>query len=319
MTWPLPSRGVRWAAIASLVANLVIIATGGLVRLTGSGLGCSSWPKCTPDAFTTTPEQGIHGLIEFGNRTLTGALLIIAAWAVLAVYELRRTSDGSRTLGVPLTFTRHPARRDLVALVWIQVAGILLQAVVGGMVVIFHLTWNLVGFHYLLSIVLVALMTVFVVRAHSTAAPRERAVGVPTAIITHIMTLVLTVTVVLGVFATGSGPHSGDLSQVQRTGIDAELIYHVHAVAAYLLFALTIAIVVLARSGPALLRRWSAALLLVELVQIAVGVTQARLALPVSLVLVHMVLAGALTSAGVGTVLALKQPRSAMTAESADR
>ncbi|MCD7101924.1 COX15/CtaA family protein [Pseudoclavibacter sp. 13-3] len=285
-----PGVGVRAAAIAALIANVVIVATGGLVRLTGSGLGCDTWPKCTPGAFTTTPEQGIHGLIEFGNRTLSGVMLVIALWGLIAVYS----------------GARH--RRDLIALAWTQAAGIIVQAVVGGMVVLFHLTWNLVGFHYILSIVLVAFMTIFAVRAHAPGGPRARAVRLPTLIVTHVMTLVLAVTVIVGVFATGSGPHSGDPSEVVRTGFDAELVYHVHAWSGYVLFALTIVVVVLSLREHAGFRRWAVALICVQIVQIVVGIAQARLHLPGTLVLVHMVLAAVLTAAAVATVLALKRP-----------
>lgn len=296
-----PGVGVRAAAIAALIANVVIIATGGLVRLTGSGLGCDTWPKCTPDAFTTTPEQGIHGLIEFGNRTLSGVMLIIALWGLIAVYR------GARR------------RRDLITLAWVQAAGIIVQAVVGGMVVLFHLTWNLVGFHYLLSIVLVAFMAVFAVRAHAPGGPRARAVRLPTLILTHVMTLVLAVTAVVGVFATGSGPHSGDPSEVVRTGFDAEFVYHVHAWSGYVLFALTLVVVVLSLREYVGFRKWAVALVCVQIVQIVVGVTQARLHLPGSLVLVHMVLAAVLTAAAVATVLALKRPTSEVDRAAAGR
>ncbi|GAA3937647.1 hypothetical protein GCM10022230_03760 [Pseudoclavibacter caeni] len=289
-----PPRPVRVAAIASLMANIGIVATGGLVRLTGSGLGCDTWPKCTPGSFTTTPAQGFHGLVEFGNRTLTGVLLIIAVWMLVAVYRRARE------------------RRDLVALAWVQIAGIIVQAVVGGMVVLFHLTWNLVGFHYLLSIALVAAMAILVARAHLPAGPRELVVARPVMILTHVMTLVLVVVVVLGVMATGSGPHSGDESRVLRTGIDAELVYHVHAWAAYTLFTLTAIMLVLALrtrgDGAARWRRWVGVLLAVQLVQMAVGIAQANLALPIGLVLVHMTLAALLTAASVAVVMALKAP-----------
>ena len=81
---------VRFTAWASLAANMLLILTGGLVRLTGSGLGCPTWPRCTDESWTNTSEMGIHGFIEFGNRTLTGVLMIVAVLAFLAVVRMAR-------------------------------------------------------------------------------------------------------------------------------------------------------------------------------------------------------------------------------------
>ena len=105
---------VRFLAVASLVANALLIFTGGLVRLTGSGLGCPTWPRCTPDSWTNTAEMGVHGIIEFGNRLLTFVLTVVAVLTFLSVLKLRE---------------EHP---KLFRLALLLLLGIPVQAVVGG-------------------------------------------------------------------------------------------------------------------------------------------------------------------------------------------
>ena len=97
-----PDGWVRATAWFSLAANALLVLTGGLVRLTGSGLGCPTWPKCTPESLTNTPEMGIHGYIEFGNRTLTFVLVVIAAAMFLSLWRLRRTHRSPFWLSVGL-------------------------------------------------------------------------------------------------------------------------------------------------------------------------------------------------------------------------
>ena len=145
----LPTRVTPWVrrlAVASLVANALLILTGGLVRLTGSGLGCPTWPMCTDESWTNTPEMGMHGVIEFGNRLLTFVLALVAVLTFLSVLRLRH---------------RH---RDLFLLALLLGLGIPLQAVVGGIVVHTGLNPWLVGVHYLLSSGMIALATVLVNR-----------------------------------------------------------------------------------------------------------------------------------------------------------
>ena len=287
-----PAPVVRLSAILSLIANVVIVFTGGLVRLTQSGLGCTTWPNCTPESLVWTPEQGVHGLIEFGNRTLTGVLVAVALFALWAVW------------------TRARSRRDLLALAWTQVIGILVQAVLGGVLVHVLLPWYLVGVHYVLSAALVALMSVFVHRSGQPELPRERVVALPVLVLTHATTGVLAVAVVVGTLATGSGPHSGDSSRILRTGFDATAVYHVHAWSGYVLFALTLAVLIaaVATRAPQRFTRAGSLLLAGELVQIAVGLWQVCNGLPIGLISVHLVLAALLVSAGTFLVLETKRP-----------
>jgi cytochrome c oxidase assembly protein subunit 15 len=131
----------RWA-VATLVANIVIVITGGLVRLTGSGLGCPTWPKCTKSSYVSHPELGYHGAIEFGNRLLTFALILVAALTLLSAI-LSRAQD-QRGSGVR----------------WLAAAlalGIPAQAVIGGLSVLYQLNPYVVALHLLVSMILICL------------------------------------------------------------------------------------------------------------------------------------------------------------------
>ena len=279
-------RRVRVVAWASLACQLLLIGTGGAVRLTGSGLGCPTWPQCVEGSYVSTPEMGLHGVIEFGNRLLTFVLVIVAVAAFLAVVRQRRV------------------RRDLFVLALVQGLSIPLQAVIGGVTVLVGLNPWIVGLHFVVSIALVALMTVFVVRV--LRGPRGRGLLAPRWYVrlAHVTSAVVAVVVLVGVVTTGAGPHAGDAA-TPRNGLDAALLEHLHAWPAYALFALTVVLVTVAwRRG--LPRRAVTGLLAVELVQIAVGLTQARTGLPPVLVGTHMVLAGVLVAVTTATVLSLR-------------
>lgn len=283
------SRALRISAWISFVLNVVIIATGGTVRLTGSGLGCSDWPVCTPGSLVPTPELGIHGLIEFGNRTISGPLLIAAILVLLLSWRIRR------------------ARRDLFAVSAIILGLVAAQALIGAFVVWLHLDANLVGVHYTISLIIVCVAAAFLVRMYEPPVPRELAVPKPFMILTHVTTLFMTITILIGVVTTGAGPHSGD-ADVVRTGFDASLLAHLHSWPGYASLALTIALAAWALTARLRPRRWSVALLAVLIVQILVGVYQARNGLPVLAVGVHMVLAALTAAAMTVVVLRLKRP-----------
>jgi len=290
----LPTTMTRWVRVVawlSLIVNIGIVGTGGLVRLTGSGMGCETWPYCTTESLIPTAELGIHGLIEFGNRTLTGVLIIVAALMFLAVLKL------------------EPRRRDLVRISFAIGVGIILQAVVGGVTVWLHLHPSIVGVHYLISAALVALATVLVFRVYAAPGPRVRAVSSGYAVLAHLTSAAVLVTVLFGILLTGSGPHAGDVAAA-RNGLDPILWQHIHAWPGYATFALTLALLVGAFRTPAELglRGAVALLLAVELVQIGVGLWQARTGLPIVLVNIHMVLAVCLVAAMTSVVLRLKRP-----------
>lgn len=340
-------RPLRVFAWLSFLAEVIIIGTGGAVRLTGSGLGCSEWPLCTPESLVPIYEvQGVHGIIEFGNRTMTGVVGLIA----LAVLLLTLHAIGGRRLvvralwfalggvvgatavyaatdpfGLPAaglmsavlliavivgavdSLRRTEKRRDLATLAWVVLAGVMAQAVVGGFAVLTDLNPLIVGFHYTSSLLLVCVTAAYLVRLSSVPGPRERAVPLWFAILTHVTGLALAITIVFGVLTTGSGPHSGD-ANVVRDGFDASVLAHVHSWPGYILAALVAVLTVSAwilRLEP---RRWLLVLVCAIIVQVAVGVWQAREGLPPLLVGVHMVLASLSAAAYTVVALRLKRP-----------
>ena len=287
-------RRVRVFAWLSFAFQLVLIGTGGAVRLTASGLGCPTWPQCTEGSFVNTPEMGIHGVIEFGNRLLTFVLAFITIAVFLAVVKYRRE------------------RRDLFLLTLFQGLSIPFQAVLGGITVLTGLNPYVVGAHFAVSIVLVALTTALVWRVYNGRRGERVA---PTWFLSaaHLTSLAVAVTVTVGILTTGSGPHAGDNSNpdkpAPRNGLDPELLQHVHSWPAYVTLGLTLLLLVGALVAVRGSRRWVVILLGIELVQTAVGITQARLGLPEVLVGVHMVLAGLLVAAMTAVVLSLRTSR----------
>jgi len=280
---------IRVFAWISFAVQTIIIGTGGAVRLTGSGLGCPTWPTCTPDSLVPTEELSYHSLIEFGNRMMTGVVGIVALVLVVLVWRIRRE------------------RRDLFVLAFIVGAGVVAQAIVGGITVWTGLNPFIVGFHYVSSLLLVCVCAAFIVRMDATPGPRELAVPGWYAGLTHATTGVLALTIVFGILTTGAGPHSGDAA-AGRNGFEAELLEHVHAWPGYALLALTVALLIGAWRLRLPTLRWTVVLLAAELVQIAVGLYQARNGLPPLAVGVHMVLAALTAATMTVVVLRLKRP-----------
>lgn len=283
------SRALRIFAWISFILNVAIIATGGTVRLTGSGLGCSDWPVCTPGSLVPTPELGIHGVIEFANRTISGPLLLAALIVVILTWRIRR------------------ARRDLWWLSLLISILIVVQAIVGAFVVWEELAAILVGFHYTASLVIVSLAAAFLSRAYETPGPRVRSTPRVFTVLTHLTTLLFAVTVFVGVLTTAAGPHSGDAAVI-REGVDASLLAHIHSWPAYALELLALLLLIWAAVSRLRPARWLVALNIGLLIQIGVGVLQSRTGLPPVAVGVHMVLAALLSAAMVLVVLRLRQP-----------
>ncbi|MGY5883475.1 COX15/CtaA family protein [Modestobacter lacusdianchii] len=255
-------------ALANVIANGVIVVTGGAVRLTGSGLGCPTWPECTDGSIRPTAELAGHGLIEFGNRLLTFVLVVIAFATVVAVFA--------------------SVRRDLRRLAVLSLLGIPAQALLGGVTVLTGLNPWTVAAHFLVSSVLVAIATVLWLRS------REPGVGQllvrrPFALLVTGVAATVAAVQVVGTVVTGSGPHSGD-PEAGRTGLDPELMSQLHADLVFLLVGLTIALLVglHATDAPGRVRRAARDLLVVELVQGVVGFVQYFTDLPELLVLLHM-------------------------------
>ncbi|MER3386658.1 MAG: COX15/CtaA family protein [Microcella pacifica] len=281
-------RRVRVIAWASLVSQILIVGTGGAVRLTGSGLGCPTWPRCTDDSFVATPEMGIHGIVEFGNRLLTFVLIVIALLAFLFVVRMRRE------------------RPELLRLTLALGLGIIAQAIIGGITVLTGLNSWIVGLHFVVSSVLVALAAVLVHRVYHGRATSRLAVPPPVRLLALATAVGVWVTVLVGIVVTGSGPHAGD-ADTPRNGLDPAVWQHVHSWPAYITAALSVLLLVAAmRVGHAPLRRAVLGLLAVEAVQMAVGLAQARLGLPELLVGTHMVLACVLVAALTHMLLTLR-------------
>ncbi len=273
-----------------LIGQIVLVGTGGLVRLTSSGLGCPTWPKCTADSLVNTPEMGIHGFIEFGNRVLSAGLGVVAIVAFIAILRLRKE------------------RSDLFWLTLLAGLMIPAQAVIGGLSVWSGLNPYVVGLHFVVSIVLVALCTAFVMRVYAVPGPRVRAVPGWYAGVAHLTSFFVALTIVFGILTTGSGPHAGD-ANAPRNGLNPEILEHVHAIPAYVTFALTLVLVVGSwrmRTTP--VHRYTLYLLAVEVMQIAVGLIQSNTGLPGILVGIHMMLAATLAAAMTSVVLSLKAP-----------
>jgi len=277
---------VRVVAWASLLAEILLVGTGGAVRLTGSGLGCPTWPRCTAASFSTTPAMGVHGVIEFGNRLLTFVLVIVAIAAVAAVAR------------------RWRSRKDLFGLALAQLLSIPAQAVIGGITVLTHLNPWLVAAHFLFSLTLVVAMTVFVHRSRVLPGPRSRSVGRPAAWLTASVAVLAAVVIALGVMTTGSGPHAGDAS-APRNGFDPVVLQQVHETFAWFLLAATVALLAVALRGRARLRP-VALLAGIEVVQLAVGITQVALGWAAGVTIVHVFLAACLTAATAAVVLATR-------------
>lgn len=279
---------VKVFAIATLVAQLLIVGTGGAVRLTGSGLGCPTWPTCTDESLIATPEMGINGAIEFGNRLLSIIVGLIAVAMFVLLLRIARE------------------RRDLFTLSILIGAGTVLQGLIGGLSVRVKLDPSVVGVHFVISAILVALSAVLVYRVFAGRRGTERVAPKWLAILVHATSALIAVTIVVGVLTTGSGPHAGD-DVSARNGLDPEVVQHVHSWPAYATFVATLVLVWGAvRTRERLLVRFSVLLLVIELVQIVVGVVQSRLGLPILLVGIHMVLACCLAAATAAVVLSLR-------------
>jgi heme a synthase len=251
-----------------LFLQSALVLTGGAVRLTGSGLGCPTWPECTPGSYTPVPYQAegqLHAWIEFGNRLLTFALLISALVAVIYVLKSRR--------------------KDLRSLAAGQVLGIIGQGVLGGITVLTDLHPLPVAGHLLLSMFLIAGATSIYSRRH---APQVK-VAAPTktvSVISQLHLAVAFIVLILGTLVTGSGPHAGD-EKAQRFGFDIRTVAILHADAVIFLVGITIALLVAASVAQST-KKAIYIFFVVTLAQGAIGYTQYLTGIPEALVAAHL-------------------------------
>jgi cytochrome c oxidase assembly protein subunit 15 len=265
---------LRRLALASLLANIGLVVTGGAVRLTGSGLGCPTWPRCTDTSYVTTGAMGTHGMIEFGNRTL-GVVVGLLALACVIVASCQQ-----------------PRRRALVVWSVLVLAGIPAQAVVGGITVLTRLNPWVVGCHFLASMAVIAAARHLWVRSAAIAEagmPAREAMAGPLAALVRLVVLSAAAVLAVGTVVTGSGPHAGD-ANARRTGLDPQEIAQLHADLVFLLLGLSVALWFALRAvdGAVPARRAASRLIGADLAQGAVGFVQYFTHLPVLAVGLHM-------------------------------
>ena len=270
--WTPKPRTVQRAALAALVMAVVIVVTGGAVRLTGSGLGCPTWPKCSEDSLTNTREMGIHGYIEFGNRMLTYVLSAAVGWAIIAARSAK------------------PYRRGLTRLGWAQFWVVMGNAVLGGIVVLVGLNPYTVAAHFLLSTALIAVATVMWQRTREGDSVPHPLVSKAVRQLVWALVAVTALLIAVGTVVTGAGPHAGDAREVERIPLDWENITRLHAVLAWIVVTLAFALWFVLRAvdapkGP--LHR-TRDLFLVLLTQGVIGYVQYFTDLPEILVGAHM-------------------------------
>jgi cytochrome c oxidase assembly protein subunit 15 len=282
-------RTLKRLAVATLVANVVIVVTGGAVRLTGSGLGCPTWPRCSSGSFVVHHALGMHGFIEFSNRMLTFVLaaLVIATW----VAALRQRP-------------RRPSIRRLATAVLV---GVPAQAALGGVTVLSDLNPWVVSLHLLLSLAIIAVAVTLVRRVDEEDRPPKPTVPRPVVLLTRTMYATVWAVLYVGTVVTGSGPHAGD-ENAPRTGLHPAAVSQLHADLVFLLVGLTVGTLVAFRAVHAPERAVRAAgwLLGIELAQGVVGFTQYFTNLPVGLVAVHVLGAALISAAAMWVLLGVR-------------
>ena len=266
-------RSLRWAAVAAVVTNVLIVFTGGLVRVTGSGLGCADWPTCDGSNITPLAGDGGHaawqGYVEFGNRLLSAPVLIVA---LLVWWFVRRTGP-------------HPPLVRRLAL--LLPLGVLAQIVLGGVTVLTGLSPYTVAGHFLVSMLLIAAAAG--VHELVRQPDGEPAAGRGLQHATTVILIAALAVLVLGTLVTGSGPHGGDLN-APRLGLDLRVMAIAHADAVWLLVGVTAASVAVTwNHPPSRFRRTLRLLLAVQLAQGALGYLQYVLGVPPILVSLHIV------------------------------
>jgi cytochrome c oxidase assembly protein subunit 15 len=276
-------RWIRGIFVANLVAQAGIIVTGAVVRLTGSGLGCPTWPQCVEGSYTPTirQEEGIHKFIEFGNRLLTFVLVIIAIAVLVAVIA---NAVSRKRSGVP-------QRRAIIVLAIIPFVGTAAQAVLGGITVLTGLNPLIVSAHFLVSMALVAAAVALVARSGDPGDhPIRYLAPKPVRFLTWLLVGVAAVVVVLGVITTGSGPHSGDAEVESRFSFDPQTVSWMHADSVFLFIGLLIGLVVtlMLFKSTGSMRKRTILLVVITLTQGSIGYIQYFTGLPSLLVALHV-------------------------------
>ena len=248
---------MRGLAIAAVTAQAGIAVTGSVVRVTGSGLGCPTWPECFPGSLVPTPHPEVAALtqwIEFGNRLLTGIVVLVAGLCLLAAWNTR------------------PRRTRLTRLALIQPVGVVVQAVLGGMTVLLGLVWWSVAVHFMVSMVMVWLAVQLVAAAGEGDGPPRRWCGPAVRRLVVLSAVVLGALLVAGTLVTAAGPHAGDAA-TPRLGVGVPVVAQLHAdlLFGYLGLLVGLGFTLAAVQAPARLRSRYRALLVVVLAQGSAG------------------------------------------------
>ena len=251
-----------------LFLQSALVITGGAVRVTGSGLGCPTWPECTPGSYAPVPGQAegqLHAWIEFGNRLLTFALLFAALATVIAIFR--------------------SGRRDLRFLGATQVLGILGQGVLGGITVLTDLNPLAVGSHLLLSILLIAAAaSLHSRRHHPSVRTSSTEVRISRVSLAHINLAFIAITI--GTLVTGSGPHAGDV-EAPRLNFAITTIARVHSASVWLLMIVSVYFL-FSRKLNYETKRWLIIFIVLAISQGAIGYIQYFLGVPEELVVMHL-------------------------------
>jgi heme a synthase len=272
--WRPTAVSMRRLALAGVAGNALIMSTGAAVRVSGSGLGCPTWPKCTGDSLVPThsaQHAAVNMAIEFGNRLLTFLVLAVGVAVFVAAARLA------------------PRRRDLVRLAAVQPLSVVAQAVVGGIVVLTDLHPAAVAAHFLLSPALLAAATALWVRASEGDEPARRLVRPELLWLARALIGVVFALLVAGTVVTGTGPHAGD-PEAPRFGFRIEQVAQLHADIVWATVGLTFALLLGLRLTNAPVRAQRAALVLlgVELAQGVIGYVQYFTGVPGPLVVAHV-------------------------------
>jgi cytochrome c oxidase assembly protein subunit 15 len=295
----LSPEAYRTITLVAAVMLAIIIVTGAAVRLTDSGLGCPSWPNCEEGRLTPHSASDYNAMVEFVNRVFTGLVSISVVVAVLG------------------SLVRTPRRRDLVWLSWGLVGGVIAQAVLGGLTVLFELKPGFVMAHFLVSIVL---LTDAIVLYHRAGIPDELMAEPATPVVTNRVValgralLVLAFLVlVTGTVVTGAGPHSGGGKEDEISRLEFAIpdVARVHGTTVMVFLGLVLVTVFLAaRDGaPRAVMRRIGVLLAVLVAQAGVGYTQYLSDIPPLLVGIHVAGATAVWTATVWFHLGLFERR----------
>lgn len=274
--YSLSNRALRWSTTAALVVSILIVLGGGVVRVTGSGLGCPTWPVCETGSLTPTPALGIHAIIEFSNRMLTVVLCVAVGWAIVAA-RLQR-----------------PRNRVMTRLAWSQFWLVVANALIGGVTVLTALNAYIVAFHFIAAVALLTTSALTWHRAHP-AEPAEPVVphsAPPRSArsLSYSLIAVTFVLIVVGTLVSGSGPHSGDSAEVKRMALNWLDVTVLHGVlgTATLVIAVALLLVLRRVTGAALARRRTVTFIVIVVLQAGVGLLQSLTALPAALVAVHL-------------------------------